>query len=176
VKKIGKKGGQKYEYAYLVENKWRKRLGKGRRGSRQKVSKYLGRVLRFEKIKDAAFLGFLNIANFEEYTKKTKREIIGDLVRYELFLRGFEIKENLAEKEGVIFDFKKLKVFDSSMDERIVIEMNEGFLCNYTIGKLPNFKPEDDDEHIVGIKLAKAFLEAGLNVPKEIFVDYFGKI
>lgn len=176
VKKIGKKDGKKYNYAYLVENKWRKRLKQGKKGSRQKVSRYLGKVVKLEKAKEIDFFSFLNNIKMEEYLKKSKAEIVADLVRYELIQRGFQIKEDRLELNNIAFEPKEMKFFSENGNEKIAIEMNEGFLCEHTLNDLLKFKAEDDDEHIVGIKLAKAFLEAGLTVPKEIFVAYFGKL
>ena len=65
VKKISGK-----EYAYLVENKWYKRGFKGKgSGSRQKVSRYLGRVYYFNKAEGWDFLTFKSINNLEQYLK-----------------------------------------------------------------------------------------------------------
>jgi hypothetical protein len=173
VKNIGKKGDRKYRYAYLVENRWRKRLKKGKKGSRQKVSRYLGKVVKLEKVREREF----EAGDMGEYVKRRKSQIIRDLVRHELLLRGFEEEKGRMIKEGMIFELGPRKfVKENGEEEKLVIEMNEGFLCKYTLTNLLNFKAKDDDEREVGIKLAKAFLEAGLNVPKEIFVAYFEKV
>jgi hypothetical protein len=177
IKEIGKRGGKRYKYAYLVENKWRKRLKGGRKGSRQKVGKYLGKVLNLEKTREIGFIEFNKITDVNQYLNRNKSELIEDLVRHELFLLGFEAEGNLMKKDELIFDIKSYKfVNDSGEEEKLVIEANEGFICSNTLKKLLMFKPEDDDEHITGIKLAKLFLEAGLSVSKEVFVGYFNKI
>ena len=182
VKEIGKRGGKKYRYSYLVENKWRKRLKGGKKGSRQKVSKYLGKVLIFDKVKEMGFFEFINVKDNSNYLENSKVRIVEDLARYELLLRGFEKNSQIISRDNVRFDSKSRKFVsptsfpDCSEEDRIVIEMNEGFLCKYTLNKLINFKAHGDDEREIGIELAKTFLEAGLNVPKEIFVGYFGKL
>ena len=179
VKEIGKKNGKKYRYAYLVSNKWRKRLKGGRKGSRQKVSKYLGRVLKIEKEKEIDFYEFIeiDISKVEEYLKNNKSRIVNDLVRRELLERGFFEKEGKIEKEEVRYDTELHKFVDlNEGEDKVVIEMNEGFLCKHTIRGLINFKNDADDEREKGIELAKAFLEAGLKVPNEIFVGYFEKV
>ncbi|MCK5283354.1 MAG: hypothetical protein KAK00_08160 [Nanoarchaeota archaeon] len=184
IKKIGNKNGKKYEYGYVVENKWRKRLKKGKGGSRQKVSKYLGKVLRLEnideKIKDCGddgFFEFIGNKDIEEYLKNKKRRIVNDLIRYELSLRGFDENKGIIERGGIRYELKQERFVNSDgEDEKVLIEMNEGFLCRYTIRKLINFKARDEDERENGVKLAKAFLGAGLRVPKEIFVGYFEKV
>ena len=161
VKEIGKK----YRYAYLVENKWRKRLKEGKKGSRQKVSKYLGKVLKLEVVENKEFIP-------GKY--KTKSEIIEDLSKYELMIRGFSEKNGIMEKDDLRYDLKLRKFVDSKgEDVKVVIEMNEGFFCKNTIRKLLNFKAKGDDEREVGINVAKAFLETGLKVPNEIFVEFF---
>ncbi len=180
VKEIGKKG-KKYRYAYLVSNVWRKRLKGGKKGSRQKVSKYLGKVINFDKEKDRKNIGFFEFVNIKEnaeYLENSKARIIRDLTRYELFIRGFGERKGRMEREGFGFDLRQRKFVDDSgeEEEKIVVEMNEGFLCKYTIAKLLNFKSKLDDEREIGIELAKAFLEAGFNVPKEVFIGYFEKI
>ena len=112
-----------------------------------------------------------------DYLSSSKEKIVLDLVKYELMIRGFKLNGHFMEKDGLMFDCKLRKFVDSKGKEvRVVIEMNEGFLCKYTISSLLNFKPSGDDEHFIGVNLAKAFLEAGLNVPKEVFVGYFEKV
>ena len=101
VKKIGGK-----EYAYLVENKWYKRGFKGKgRGSRQKVSKYLGRVYYFDKADGWDFLTFKSINNLEQYLKdnsNNKNQIFRDLVEWELFRHN-------VDKEEFTIDFSNKK-------------------------------------------------------------------
>ncbi|MBD3163952.1 hypothetical protein GF323_02020 [Candidatus Woesearchaeota archaeon] len=192
------------EYAYLVSNKWRKRLKrkKGERkgetkpgkGSRQKVNKYLGRVLKLDKVKEMGFFEYINIKENADYLKSSKEKIVRDLAGYELFLRGFvkKGKEGKGGKEGtgqrarkvdkmtlgrLCFDLDSRKFTDTCGKEiKAVLEMNEGFLCRHTLHRLLNFKLKHEDEREDGIGLAKAFLEAGLKVPKEIFIGYFQKL
>jgi len=56
----------------------------------------------------------------------------------------------------------------------VAIKINEGYMCNHTLSKLINFKINEDEE--VGYSLAKVFVDAGINVPKELFVKIFEKI
>ncbi len=196
------------EYAYLVSNVWRKRLRRTekkredmenpkdntekeikerpKKGSRQKVSKYLGKVVRLLLIaerKEKNFFEFIDVKNNANYLENSKKEIINDLVRFELWKRGFENKGSecagMIGNEEFNFDLSTTKFIGNDGNEkRIVVEMNEGFLCKYTLRSILNFKIRKDayDEREIGVELAKAFLEAGLNVPKEIFVAYFEKI
>ncbi|MCH8003059.1 MAG: hypothetical protein IH934_00370 [Nanoarchaeota archaeon] len=157
VKKIAGK-----EYAYLVENKWYKRRHKGKnKGPRQKVSKYLGRVYRFNKEKDIDFFSFKNINNLEQYLKNNnKNKIFRDLVEWELF------RHNINNKEFII-DFTNKKIMKGKKE--ISLRMNEGFLNSFTLGRLFNINSNDS------YYLAKCFVEAGIEIPKEVFVGVFGK-
>ena len=152
----------KYRYAYVVSNKWRKRLGKGQKGSRQKVSKYLGKVLTPQKEEK----------EFTSLSYKTKTDIVRHLVTHELLQHGFSEKSSIITKDSINFVIKDLK-FEN---DNIVLEMNEGFLCNHTIRRLLNFRSNKEDERERGIDLAKSFLEAGLKVPEEVFVKFYEKV
>ena len=149
------------EYAYLVENKWYKRGFKGKgRGSRQSVSKYLGRVYFFATANDTDFYSFKGIQNIEEYLKTTARErVIEDLVEWELS------RHNVDKVEFTV-DFSNKKIVKKKRE--ISLKMNEGFLNSFTLSRLFNMRSND------GYYLAKCFVEAGIEIPKEVFVGLFG--
>jgi len=156
VKKISGK-----EYAYLVENKWYKRGYKSKgKGSRQKVSKYLGRVYVFDKVNDKDFLTFKKINNLEQYlNNNNKNKIFRDLIEWELF------RHNISNKEFTI-DYSNKKILKNN--RMVSLRMNEGFLNNFTLSRLFNLKSGDS------YYLAKCFVEAGIEIPKEVFVGIFG--
>ena len=157
------------DYAYMVRNVWRKR----KKGSRQKVAGYLGRVYRFENIYSKSFNEFYRIEDLESYVKnKGKKEVINDLIRLELVNRGFKEEGEKLVNGKLAFDMEKLAFFVSDKKAKAVIEMNEGFLCKETISRLVNFKSELEEER-EGYDLANAFVEAGLSVPQEVFVEYY---
>ncbi|MDP3765582.1 MAG: hypothetical protein Q8R04_03650 [Nanoarchaeota archaeon] len=155
-KKIGRN-----EYAYLVENKWYKRSFKGKgRGPRQKVSKYLGRVYSFNKTGNIDFLTFKKINRLEQYLKdNNKNQIFKDLVEWELFRHSIN-------KEEFIIDFTNKKILKNGKD--ISLRMNEGFLNSFTLERLFNLRSGES------YYLAKCFVEAGIEIPKEVFVGVFG--
>ncbi|MBI2580887.1 hypothetical protein HYV85_03700 [Candidatus Woesearchaeota archaeon] len=70
------------EYAYLVANNW---TGSG---PRQKVSKYLGKVIRPEKAKSEALQAFLELTSEQDLQqwigKSGFKEITAALIRWEL--------------------------------------------------------------------------------------------
>ena len=69
----------------------------------------------------------------------------------------------------------RIKNFKEEKDRKLVIGMNEGFLCNETFDKLINFKGNGGPKE-VGLSLGNTLLEAGLKVPNEIFVEMFNRI
>jgi len=152
------------EYAYLVENKWYKRRHKGKnKGPRQKVTKYLGRVYVFDKVNDEDFLTFKKINDLEQYLKKnnnSKNRIFEDLVEWELFRHSIN-------KEEFTIDFSNKKIMKGGKE--VSLRMNEGFLNSFTLNRLFNLKSGDS------YYLAKCFVEAGIEIPKEVFVGVFGK-
>ena len=157
VKKINGKA-----YAYLVENKWYKRGFKGKgKGPRQKVSMYLGRVHYFNKGQDIDFFSFKKIENLGEYLKNNARgKIIRELVEWELF------RHNIDKSQFAI-DLNNKKIMANNRE--ISLKMNEGFLNSFTLARLFNMRSND------GYYLAKCFVEAGIEVPKEVFVGMFGR-
>jgi len=149
------------EYAYVVENEW------GRKGSRQKVKGYLGRVYRPVLKDNIDFLQFIKIENFGMYIDNTsKNKIITDLVKWELFKYGID-------KQGFSIDLINAKIQNNKKNVTLLI--NDGFMCSLTLKNLLEFKPEGDEE-IDGYRFARAFVEAGIKVPQNVFVGLFGKL
>ena len=145
------------EYAYIVANEW------GKKGSRQKVKGYLGRVYRFDLKNNVEFFQFVKAESIEQYiNKNNENKIMNDLIEWELF--RFGVNKNEFELD---FSNKKIK-------KNTVIAINDGFLCNLTLKNLLEFKPEDEQND--GYRLARAFVEAGIKVPQEIFVGICQKL
>lgn len=151
------------EYAYLVENKWYKRKHKGKnKGPRQRVNKYLGRIYSFNKAENIDFFSFKKIDNLELYLKNNsnnKNKIFRDLIEWELF------RHNINKEEFAI-DLNNRKIKRSNKE--ISLKMNDGFLNSFTLARLFDLKSGDS------YYLAKCFVEAGIEVPKEVFVGVFG--
>jgi len=150
------------EYAYLVESKWYKRKFKAKnKGPRQKVSKYLGKVYSFVKDNDIGFFDFKVLSNAEQYlVDNNYEEIIKDLVRWELFRHNIDVNEFNV-------DFNSKKILTNNKE--VSLKLNEGFLNSYTLRRLFNLKSNDS------LYLAKCFVEAGIEVPKEVFVGLFSE-
>lgn len=149
------------EYAYLVENKWYKRGFKSKgKGSRQKVAMYLGRIYTFNKANNSDFFGYKGIQSVEGYIKNTAREkVIKDLIEWELFKHNVDLKE-------FTIDFLNKRVIRENRE--VSLKMNEGFLNTFTFSRVLNMRSGD------GYYLAKCFVEAGIEIPKEVFIGLFG--
>ena len=150
------------EYAYLVENKWKQ-------GSRQKVKGYLGRVHRFDKAKSDDFLEFKGIENVSEYVKTSEnKKIISDILDWEFFKHGIDNKDFSVNLE----DFSV-----TSKGKNVCIKINEGYLCSRTLKGLVEFKAKvDEDIRELSFRLGRAFVEAGVEVPEEVFIGLFEKV
>lgn len=165
IKNIKNKKGKVYPYAYLVDNKWYKRGTKSKgRGSRQIVKGYLGRVYSFSKAKDVDFFEHFRINDVNEYLNKNyKEKIMKNLVEWEFFRHDIK-------KEEFFVDFFNKKVRRGKKE--VSLKLNEGLLNSYTLRRLLKFRFKGDERED-GFRLAKAFVEAGLEVPKEVFVSMF---
>ena len=163
------------EYAYLVENRWYKRKHKGKnKGPRQRVNKYLGRVYSFNKTENIDFFTFKKISSLEQYLKNNsnnKNQVFRDLIEWELF------KYNINKEEFTIDFFnKKIKKNNNArsrsgtnfVGKEVSLRMNDGFLNSFTLARLFNLKSGDS------YYLAKCIVEAGIEIPQEVFIGMFG--
>ncbi|MBI2650097.1 hypothetical protein HYX04_02160 [Candidatus Woesearchaeota archaeon] len=149
------------EYAYMVESKWHKK------GSRQKVKGYIGRAYRFDLKNNVDFLRHSKIEDVQNYIQSNgKNRIINDLVEWELFKFGIS-------KEEFSIDLGNANIKKNKKNAALLI--NDGFMCSLTLKKLLDFKPEGD-EQTDGYRLARAFVEAGIKVPQDIFVGLCQKL
>tara|TARA_Y100000031_G_C8178793_1_gene365426 strand:+ start:119 stop:634 length:516 start_codon:yes stop_codon:yes gene_type:complete len=156
IKKISNK-----EYAYLVENTWKKR----KKSSRQKSLKYLGRVFRLEKANELNYV-------FDEALDFKKAVL--DLIKSELKCFSF-IGEDKLKNEDLIVDFSNHKVYSEKNNKEITIKMNEGYFNSYSLKKVLSFTPEGDMNEIA-FSLANSFVAAGIDIPKDIFINLYHKL
>ena len=162
------------EYAYLVKNTWKKR----KKSSRQTSSSYLGKVIKLKKTNNKSLLEFLNLKDINKYLKSPYNKIILDLLKLELFNHSFtQTNKNIWTKDNTLIDFKNQKVSDLSTKKPLCLEINNNFLCSYTIRKLMNFKPKPNLTEIqIGKQLATTIESSGVLISKEIFVTLAQKI
>ena len=148
-----------YKYAYLVENSWNKGT------SKQKVKGYLGRVYDLP-LEEKEFAGSLD-GSFSD--------VVIELLKWQLECYGFGIAKEAAVKDGLKVVFDDLRFMQEKSGKSFVLKGKEGYLCPYTLKKLLDFKSEGYEEK-VGRDLAHAFVEAGINIPKEVFIKVFEKV
>jgi hypothetical protein len=141
------------DYGYLVENSWRDE------GTRQKVAAYLGKILRPSRVKSEV----LNANPAEHVSKTSYSELMKQLVLLELMNHGLEGK--------VSVDFDNFAV--SCGNKKVVVALNEGFLCSHSLKKLISYIPDDD---YTGFLLADLITGAGIKVEKDVFVELFQKL
>ncbi len=136
-------------YAYLVKNKRFKTSS----NPKQMIVKYLGKVIKPKRVSKIKFKEYIN-QDIKEYLEKTEiNNIFLDLIKLELL--NHDIKEINTKN--------------------IIIELNEGFLCNYTLQQLFNLKlPKSDKE--ASLILANTILSAGIKIQSSLFIKIFKKL
>lgn len=149
-----------YEYAYLVENTWKKKT------SRQKVKEYLGRVVKLDEA---------DIPYKENIGRMEFVEAVESIIEWQFTRLGFEETEKGMEHEDYFYDQKKHTIVSKRLKKPVVIKSHDGYLSKHAIKKLLNFKPEGTEEEIA-YDLARSFVECGIFVDKELFIELFQKV
>ncbi len=114
----------------------------------------------FDKNRKELFVGNEKEINSEKINEKKES------------MKNIKINEENTNKK--IINDKNINNKKLIKTKKIVIAMNEGFFCNETVKKL--YGSFYGTEKEVGLKLAKAFVEAGLKVPEEVFIGVFEKV
>ncbi len=152
-----------HPYAYLVKNKWTKK------GPRQKVSKYLGKVHALKPFFHTEFEDFC-----PDYENLPPLQLIRASVAHELYRHGFkEHKKNIWFLEDFTVNLKTAKVRLSK--KPAVLGLNNDFLCDLTLKNLLRFK-SSKDKNGVAMDLARAFIQAGIPIGQEVYVKLFQDI
>ncbi len=156
-------------YAYAVINHWTKR------GARQKTAGYLGKVEKLEPKQDLSFNQFI-AANNIALKDRSAKEIVKKYVAYELYKHGF--LEDVRDKDiwryqDITVDLQALRI--AKQGSKVVLNMNNDFLCDMTLKNLINFRSEADEE-VCGKELAQAFISAGIPIEPEIFIEVFRNV
>lgn len=158
------------KYCYLVENKWKKN-----KGSRQETKEYLGPVEELETKNDKSFYEFYSIENLNNFLEnKSKEELLKKLVFWELNKAGFEEKTDYFINENNIrVDKDSLGPVKNGKD--YVLSINEGYLCGFTIERIKDFEATGDIEKD-SQKLARFFVDAGIEVPEKVLIGFYEKV
>jgi len=152
------------EYGYKVKNSWTSK------GSRQKSTKYLGKIVVLIKNETTAQQKpILQDLDFKTAVK--------DIIKLELLNHGFKEKKDkleIADKD-LIVDFQKVKVTHSKRPA--LIKINDGYFCDETLKKLLEYTPSaEKHEEQIGLELAELFINAGIKIDHEVFVEVFEKV
>lgn len=155
----------KTQYAYLVENKWRKRR---KNKVKQRTLKYLGKLHKIPKFQNKIL----------EKTEGDYKKIILTLIKTELENHNFkEIQNKVFEKDEVKVNLQKKEVINQKTKKKICLEINNNFLCTYTLRKLLNFTPKEGLTKLqIGKQLANTLESTGIQVSRETFVSIAKKI
>ncbi len=149
------------QYAYLVENSW----VKGR--VRQKVKKYLGKILVLDDARDVD--GLLEIDS-----SLSKKEYISQIICLEFFKRGFLLENNVLINDSInIFLLTGDITFQG---KKVVLFMNGRYLYKDILESLLDFFQPEAKDDVKGKKLASAFSDAGISIAPEHFIALYKKI
>ena len=149
--------GKSSDYAYLVENKW------GKYGPRQKVKKYLGKIYKLDAVKDFDF-GIVD---------GSYKKLLTSLFETELKKHGFGLENNIFVEDNCFADLNNFKVYDDKNKE-IVLQVNAGFICGYSLKELFNLKHNEGEEFKK--ELAKKLVLSGLNIKPGVFVELYKRL
>ena len=149
------------DYAYLVENMWTKK------GSRQKVRAYLGKIYYFEQVKNISL---------EENNDRQK--LLKNLIECEFLKHGFEKQGNEFVNKDLVVSFENNLIKIKNSDLQAAFAFNQGYLCNYFIEKLFNLQiaKKEKEKQEAMLDVAKLFVNAGINVPQEVFIKFYNLI
>ncbi len=147
---------QKQEYAYLVESV------NTEKGPRQKVRQYLGKVHHY------------SLPEFipSEMSQNTKREFLNRLIGDHLKALNFNQTNSKIENEHITISLEDCSMQNKKSKKEIVLALNPGFLCQFTIHRILNFKKTPDIRKD-GYTLANYFKEAGLQISEKEFVQFY---
>lgn len=152
-----------HEYAYLVENKWN---GKEKKEAKQKVKRYLGRVFSYNIENNIDFFEFVKSGEPSSYLEnKDYEQVLNDLITWEFNKHGIT--------DDILVHYNRCKVQKDGRD--VCIRLNDGLLCGLTLKRIWRFEGKGSEPE-VGKRLAKALVEAGINVPQDVFVGLFEKV
>jgi hypothetical protein len=157
------------KYAYLVKNK----RYKTKPTPKQKTIKYLGRV--HTPFKQHSLQLHKNLEFY--FKNNNSKQILKDLIILELKNHNFkELPNNIYKQNNLTIDLNKLTITNTK-NNIISLEINEGFLNNYTLNELFKYKHQFETPLMQqGTILANLLISAGIKIDEEIFLRLFEKI
>ena len=160
------------EYAYLIENQWNKKEKK----IKKKVRAYLGKIYRPQRTNNLNLKQAINKELNEYFSRTELRCILLDLIKLELINHNFKQINETLENYPIQINLTTLKIYNKNTNKTITLQINQGFLNEFTINELFNFKPSQNKEDIkLGKILAKKLALTGISIKPEEFVSLFRK-
>ncbi|MEK6861590.1 MAG: hypothetical protein AABY07_06485 [Nanoarchaeota archaeon] len=148
------------KFAYLVRSKHCKK------GPRQKVILYLGKVFEIKKVKTKK-----HKAKKKNYNDL--EDFLVDLVVRELRRYGFRHKGSHVFNNFKFFiDLPKRRVYDDK-NNKIVLAVNYGVLCDYTLNKLFEKSYIIEKPEIVTKDIGKKLISAGISIKNKEFIQLY---
>lgn len=147
---IRKKSVKGKDYAYLITNRYNKK----RKQSRQRSSKYLGKII--------------DMGNTPSQIKASSVE---EAITNTLLSQGFENTNESFSKNNVIINLSDKSITQEGRN--ICLKLNEGHLCNHTLTYLLDFQAPESTQSEIAHKFAEAFISAGINIDKSSFISIF---
>lgn len=146
-------------YAYLVESK------NTPQGPRQKVKRYLGKVYDAKKTESTKTV----------IQQDQKTDFLQSLTLRELQQHGFQPQKQqwyytTNDNISLIFSPKTLTL--QCKQKEAILAINDGFLSSFTLQRIKRFRKTDDLQRDATL-LAHYFLEAGILISQQEFVDYY---
>ncbi len=164
------------EYAYLVKSVWENNA------SRQRVVKYFGKVSTPIKHHPITFAEFCQKENKTINNKTAYKECVKYLMELLLYQHNF-IKNPLFQKRifninnwKIIGDPEKFKI--SSGPREITLKVNDGYMNSFTLKEILNIRlnKKTEEQRQAATILAKAFINAGIPIPQDVFIEVFQKV
>ena len=158
-------------YAYLVSSRYRKK------GVKQKISKYLGKVHSFERVKNVSLQEYLKEDPTAYINKKPLKTSFASLLRHELENHNFiKLSGNRLINSNILVNLSTREAKDIATGKPICLSLNDGFLADYTLSRLLNFKAPEALDKEIGKEMAKRLIGAGILLDEQIFVLLFQKL
>jgi len=160
------------EYGYLVQSKWNRKQST----SKQRFSQYLGRIYQPKKQYNLDLMGINKIQDIQDYfDSKDYQRILRDIISVDLLNHDLKRNKNIFSDADYYIDMENLKVYNKKLNS-CIIKINNGYLCDYTLRRLFSIKPSNTNEIQFGKELARAVIETGIGIEKDMFVLLFDKI
>ncbi len=171
------KSGDIREYAYLVFSKRRK---KSKKSPKQRVSKYLGRVIELFSAPKQCQSMPINANQCQSMpinAPLNPTEAVKSLFETLLLSAEFQrVKKETFRRGDVEVDLFGLTVKSIETGQKLCIQANEGFISDYTLRKIVRYRPPETTEKEIGQDLAKRLLASGLKPSQEVFLALYYQI